>query len=320
MAALRHVRCRLHGDLRRHGEAVRTDRDRRREADPRERHGIERAGNSTATSAATTVVVASPPANLTLPSISGSTVLGQTLTAAAGTWTNTPSFVYQWQRCDTGGNACSAIGGATGTTFALTAADVGSRHRVVVTATNGGGSATETSAASAVVTAPAATVQPPANTVLPSVAGTTIQGQTLTASAGTWTNSPTGYAHQWQRCDTAGGACSAIAGATGTTLVLTAADVGSRHRVVVTATNAGGSATATSAPAAVVTAPAPAAQPPANTVLPSISGTTVQGQTLTASTGTWTNSPTGYAYQWQRCDSAAARAPRSAAQPARASS
>ena len=176
------------------------------------------AGSTTATTAATAVVVSSPTANVTLPSISGTTVQGQTLTASAGTWTNSPSFAYPWQRCDTSGNACVAIAGATGTTLALGAADVGFRHRVVVTATNSGGSATASSAASAVVTAPASTVQPPANTVLPSVSGTTMQGQTLTASAGTWTNSPS-LAYQWQRCDT-GGACAAIAGATGTTLVL----------------------------------------------------------------------------------------------------
>jgi len=38
---------------------------------------------------------------------------------------------------------------------------------------------------------------------------------------------------------------------------------------------------------------------PVNSVLPVISGTAQTGSTLTASTGTWTNSPTGYTYQWQ---------------------
>ena len=42
---------------------------------------------------------------------------------------------------------------------------------------------------------------------------------------------------------------------------------------------------------------------PVNTVLPSISGTAQEWQTLTCSTGTWTNSPTLYAYQWYEWDS-----------------
>jgi len=44
------------------------------------------------------------------------------------------------------------------------------------------------------------------------------------------------------------------------------------------------------------TCPAPAA--PSNSVAPSISGTTTYASVLTASTGTWSGSPT-YAYQWQ---------------------
>jgi hypothetical protein len=40
---------------------------------------------------------------------------------------------------------------------------------------------------------------------------------------------------------------------------------------------------------------------PTNSGLPTISGTPAQGQTLTASTGSWSGSPTSYAYRWQRC-------------------
>ena len=35
-----------------------------------------------------------------------------------------------------------------------------------------------------------------------------------------------------------------------------------------------------------------------------LSGTPTQGQLLTESHGSWSNSPTGYSYQWQDCDSA----------------
>ena len=39
---------------------------------------------------------------------------------------------------------------------------------------------------------------------------------------------------------------------------------------------------------------------PANTAVPTISGTTTFGQVLTTTTGTWTNTPTSYTYQWSR--------------------
>lgn len=39
---------------------------------------------------------------------------------------------------------------------------------------------------------------------------------------------------------------------------------------------------------------------PANTVPPAITGTTNLGDVLTCSTGTWTGSPSSYAYQWTR--------------------
>lgn len=43
--------------------------------------------------------------------------------------------------------------------------------------------------------------------------------------------------------------------------------------------------------------------PPTNTSAPTISGSPYVGKTLTASTGGWTNRPTGYGYQWARCSS-----------------
>lgn len=47
------------------------------------------------------------------------------------------------------------------------------------------------------------------------------------------------------------------------------------------------------------------ALPPAftNTVAPVVSGTPTQGQTLSVTNGTWTPTPVGYTYQWQRSGS-----------------
>lgn len=80
-----------------------------------------------------------------------------------------------------------------------------------------------------------------------------MQGQTLTERHGSWSNNPSSFGDQWDRCNAAGFACSPIAGATGQTHVLTAADAGHTIRVAETATNTGGaSSSALSAPTAVV--------------------------------------------------------------------
>ncbi|MGE5275014.1 MAG: S8 family serine peptidase, partial [Verrucomicrobiota bacterium] len=87
---------------------------------------------------------------------------------------------------------------------------------------------------------------PPANTAQPAISGSAVVGQTLQASTGTWTNSPTSYGYQWQRCDSSGANCPAISGATLSSYLVVSADVGSTLRVEVTASNSLGSGTATS--------------------------------------------------------------------------
>jgi hypothetical protein len=87
----------------------------------------------------------------------------------------------------------------------------------------------------------------------PTITSTAQQGQTLTATPGTWTAPDATFGYQWQRCDAAGANCVDVAGATTTTYAVTATDAGTTLRVVVTATNRFGSAPGTSAQTAVVT-------------------------------------------------------------------
>jgi len=96
------------------------------------------------------------PTNSAAPTISGTPQVGQALTASPGTWNSqtTPTFAYQWQRCDTAGNNCASIAGATAQTYTVQSADVNTTLRVVVTATNSSGSSSATSAQTAVVSQP----------------------------------------------------------------------------------------------------------------------------------------------------------------------
>jgi hypothetical protein len=130
------------------------------------------------------------------------------------------------------------------------------------------------------------------------ISGTTRDGSVLTAGDGGWRGvPPPSIARQWMRCDAAGEGCASITGATGKTYTLRSADVDATIRVAVTATNPHGSARSVSSQTAVVTA-----APPVNTSIPTISGTTTAGETLTASRGQWSGTqPLSYSYQWDRC-------------------
>jgi hypothetical protein len=106
------------------------------------------------------VLVRAPPSNVSLPTISGTPELGQTLVAAAGRWQGTVpiSYTYRWERCDAEGENCIAIPDATEDWYELTAADVGSTVVLVVTAKNRVGTASATSLPTPVVTEPTARI------------------------------------------------------------------------------------------------------------------------------------------------------------------
>ena len=230
-----------------------------------------------------------PPVNSGAPSIEGTAGVGDQLTAEPGSWSGSPTYKYQWGDCNSGGSGCTSIAGATGSTYLVASSDGGHTIEVTVTATNGGGSASATSGPTSVVPSP------PVNSGAPSIEGTADVGDQLTAEPGSWSGSPT-YAYQWSDCNSGGSGCTSIAGATGSTYLVASSDGGHTIEVTVTATNGGGSASATSGPTSVVPSP------PVNSGAPSIEGTAEVGDQLTAEPGSWSGSPT-YAYQWSDCDS-----------------
>lgn len=238
-----------------------------------------------ATSLATSPIVGLVPINTVLPSISGTVQVGQTLTASSGTWTNIPTnFAYQWNR---GG---VAIVGATSSTYAPVAVDVGTLISVTIIASNSAGSSTPATSLATIAVIDII----PTNSIVPTISGTAQVGQTLSATTGTWTHNPTSYSYQWKSA----GVNATGPGATSISYTAVVADIGNALTVYVTATNSGGSSVAafSLATANVIAAGAI----PSNTVLPAVSGTAQVGQTLSTTNGTWTNSPTGFSYQWKR--------------------
>jgi hypothetical protein len=212
------------------------------------------------------------------PVVTGNRVQGETLTTTNGSFSgSTPmTFQYRWLRCDASGGGnngvdCDTIAGETRNTYVLSAADVGHTIRSRVIATNADGEASANSDKTPVIQA-STTAGAPANTAPPTISGTAQEGKTLTASQGSWQGGqPQTYTYQWRRCDASGGACANISGATGSTYVANSADIGHTLRVIVTAHNGLGEASATSTPTAVVvkaSAPAGAAISVNDVVLP----------------------------------------------------
>jgi len=135
----------------------------------------------------------------------------------------------------------------------------------------------------------------------PVVSGEARQEKTLTETHGEWTNSPTAYTIEWQRCESSGSGCATItAAANKQEYTLEAADVGKKIRVLETASNAGGAAEKAAESALV----GPVLQAvPQLVKAPVVSGEARQEKTLTETHGEWTNSPTEFKYQWLRCNS-----------------
>jgi hypothetical protein len=202
---------------------------------------------------------AAAPDNTAAPTVTGAAREGTTLTASQGSWANNPtSYAYTWQRCASDSTGCTTIAGATKSTYTLVAGDIGHTVRVLVTAVNSDGRAVAPSATTPIVDSK----NGPKNTVKPLVTGDATVGGELSVGNGQWTPAPASYGYQWQRCDTDGTNCVNVAGATGQTYGIRAADAGYVLRAIVVArTQAGDRAYALSG----LSDPVQSDQPPVKT-------------------------------------------------------
>ena len=260
--------------------------------------------------------VSGAPSLTAAPAIIGTPTASTELSSASGTWNGfpVPTTAYAWFSCTASGAAattlptgCTAISGATSSTYTPLAAVAGKYLRVRVTATNSVGASTSFSATTTQVTLT------PTLSVAPAITGTVKVGNALTTSTGTWAGFPTPtYTYAWYRCTSAGAAtnsepagCTAIDGALAATYAATADDYGTYLRAKVTGTNDLSAVGAYTAATAVVAGAAPLVSTAAT-----VTGTATAQSTLTAVDGTWAGAPavTSTAYAWFSCTASGAAA------------
>ena len=241
-----------------------------------------------------------------------------------GDWVGTPTpdpttNQYSWYRCssavkdpsDVLNSSCQLIEeNASTSTYRPVAADVGQYLIGAVKNDNGvGASIVYTSSTDAIL-------QPPNNTVAPTVSGKAFVDQVVTGDKGNWDGLPTPtFATQWLACDgivlastlAAPSNCVEIARATSATFSPTDDLLGKYLVYRVTATNKVGEQTSWSAStAAVVSGPVKKADPtftyPATITPPVTQLNPIVGQELRTDGGVWRGVPTPLkSYEWLIC-------------------
>ncbi|MDF9752817.1 hypothetical protein M2428_004295, partial [Arthrobacter sp. ES3-54] len=235
--------------------------------------------DSTSRLSSPTTAIANGGLSVPVPTLTGTAMVGSTLTAVPGTWGPAPVVLaYQWKANGV------VIAGATAATYKPVAADAGKTLTVTVTGSKSGyTTVSKTSAATAAV-AKGSLV-----TATPTITGTAKVGSALTAVPGAWGPSPVALAYQWYRSGVA------ITGSTAATRILNSYDTGKTLTVRVTGSKSGYTTVSkASAPTAAV------AKGSLVTATPTITGTAKVGSVLTANPGTWGPSPVTLRYQWYR--------------------
>ncbi|GAA2241297.1 hypothetical protein GCM10010401_12560 [Rarobacter faecitabidus] len=230
---------------------------------------------------APTAAVAPLPLAAGSAELSGTFVVGETVTVAASGWQDGVTLSYQWTADGT------AIAGANAATFPVTAAQIGKRLRAVVTGTGDARYGTQAPvAAQTAQSEPVAAKSWPPNEV--TVDGLSKVGERLTAIGGSAPDG-TGWAFQWLADN------APIAGATGYYLDLDATLIGKKISARITWTlgpdYGGATPSATSAQTAAVL---PLDFIPGSVT---ISGPVTVGGTLTATPTGW-QSDVAFGFQW----------------------
>jgi uncharacterized repeat protein (TIGR02543 family) len=236
----------------------------------------------TTTSLATAEISSASLVLTPVPTVSGTTQFGQTLTATNVTWDTDVVLTYAWRRS----GSIAVI--ATTPTYVPVVADVARTLIVTVTGTLAGyPTVTRSSDPTATIAADVFTSAPK-----PTVTGIAQVNDVLTVDAGTWAPSAA-LTYAWKR--------SGVATVVGTLSTYTpvVADVGRTMTVTVTATLPGFTTTTSSSDA---TATVISALPFTTTSTPTISGTSQVGRILVATPGTWSNGAS-LAYEWKRVGS-----------------
>jgi hypothetical protein len=133
-----------------------------------------------------------------------------------------------------------------------------------------------------------------------------VQGDTISASTGSWLGSTTDYRYQFERCGSDGTGCTPFGTASSSSsYTLTSDDVGSTVRVLVTAIDSAGSSTAVESSNATPVVLGPG---PTNLSLPVVTipsdGVLGIGDFVSGTAGSWTGSGNTFSFQWKRCATA----------------
>jgi hypothetical protein len=192
--------------------------------------------SATVRSAPGPVVEGRLPVGVNPPPINGELREGATLSVnGIGDWYNGPtSFRHQWLRCPVG---CTAIPGATGSSYTLTEADVNAAITLRIWGRNAAG---ETALGFRGVgpILPAEGARAPVNLRRPAISGVLRNPTTLFADNGVWENYPDTVYLSWERCSAGGTDC--VQKRNGKAFRITAGDAGYRFRVRVVGENEAG--------------------------------------------------------------------------------